>query len=58
MCARRAPHRPAVLLAGLALAGCGVDALEGAFEGPTEPIPGVVDKNAASARATQAGGSD
>ena len=27
----------------------GVDALKGRFEGPTRPIPGVVDKNAASA---------
>jgi Protein of unknown function (DUF1264) len=26
----------------------GVDALEGAFEGPTQPIPGVVDKNASA----------
>jgi hypothetical protein len=29
----------------------GVDALQGAFVGPTDPIPGVVDKSAASPRA-------
>ena len=32
----------------------GVDALKNAFEGPTEPIPGVVDKSATSARAAGA----
>lgn len=30
----------------------GVDALEGQFPGPTEPIPGVVDKGSAGAQAT------
>jgi hypothetical protein len=35
----------------------GVDALEDAFDRPTEPIPGVVDKTAASPRA-EAGGAD
>jgi Protein of unknown function (DUF1264) len=29
----------------------GVDALKGAFEGPTEPMPGVVDKSEAAAQA-------
>jgi Protein of unknown function (DUF1264) len=36
----------------------GVDALKGTFGGQTEPIPGVVDKSAASARAAQAGEPD
>ena len=32
----------------------GVDALEGQFQRPTEPIPGVVDKSSAAAQAAQA----
>jgi hypothetical protein len=31
----------------------GVDALKGQFQGPTEPIPGVVDEGSASAQGTQ-----
>jgi hypothetical protein len=36
----------------------GVDALTGAFERATEPIPGVVDKSASSLGTAQAGGRD
>jgi hypothetical protein len=35
-----------------------VDALTGAFERATEPIPGVVDKSASSLGTAQAGGRD
>jgi hypothetical protein len=45
-------------LIGMAHPQEGVDALKGAFEGPTEPIPGVVDKNATASRTAQAGRRD
>jgi Protein of unknown function (DUF1264) len=45
-------------LIGLAHPQEGVDALQGAFGRPTQPIPGVVDKGAAAARTAEAGRSD